>query len=113
MASGKQGGELSALEQKVMLAIMRQHPSAYGISIQEHLSEKTGKDYSFGSIYAVLERLAEKGFVKSRTGDPTAERGGKRKLFFSLSGKGITALEESLNALDVLRRGIRWKGVTA
>lgn len=112
MALQKHGFELSTLEQKVMLAIMRQHPSAYGVSIQEHLSVKTGREYSLGSIYAVLERLTEKGFVKSRSGDPTAERGGKRKMFFSLSGEGAAALEGSLNALDVLRKGNRWKGVT-
>jgi PadR family transcriptional regulator PadR len=95
-----------------MLVILRQHPSAYGISIHQRLEADTGRRYSFGSIYATLERLEEKGLVKSRMGEPTAERGGKSKLHFTLSSTGSVALEQSLIALDALRKGIRLKGLT-
>ena len=112
MASNRDLTELSALEQKIMLVILRQHPNAYGISIMDKLHEDTGKMYQVGSVYAALERLEEKGFVKSRQGEATAERGGKRKLHFILTGVGQSSLEAAMNSWDVLRKGLKLKGVT-
>jgi PadR family transcriptional regulator PadR len=113
VAPKKQSYDLSALEQKIMLVIMRQNPNAYGISIQDRLKEDTGKEYSFGSIYAALERLEDKGFVKSRVGEATAERGGKAKQYYVLSGEGQAALEAAMNTWDVLRAGAGLNGALA
>ena len=105
--------ELSTLENRVMMAILRLNPNAYGISIQDKLQEITGKEYSLGSIYAVLERLEDKGFIKSRTGEATAERGGKRKQYYVLAAEGEAVLHEAMNTWKALSRGIRLKGATA
>ena len=105
--------ELTALEQQIMLAIMGLHPDAYGVSIQDRIKDKTGKEPSVGSIYAALDRLEEKGFVKSRQGEPTAERGGRRKLYFTLTAPGQHTLKQSLQAIGSLSRGIRWKEAVA
>ncbi len=80
------------------------------MSIQEHIKERTGREPSTGSIYASLDRLEEKGFVKSRQGEATPERGGKRKLYFSITAPGRRALTESLQAIDALSYGLRLKG---
>jgi DNA-binding PadR family transcriptional regulator len=112
MAAHRDISDLSTLEQRIMLVILRQHPSAYGISIHQRLEADTGKRYSFGSIYATLERLEEKGLITSRMGEPTAERGGKSKLYFTVSNNGSVALQRSLNALDILRKGLRLKGLS-
>ena len=101
--------ELGLLEQQVMLAILRLHPTAYGVTIQGQIAERTGRSPSLGAIYAALDRLEQKGFVKSRKGEATAERGGKRKLYFTLTAPGHSTLEKSLRDLDSLRRGIPWK----
>lgn len=100
--------ELGQLDQQVMLAILRQQPTAYGVSIQELIKERTDREYSVGAIYASLERLEEKGYVKSKQGEPTAERGGRAKLYFNLTAPGQATLQRSLRAIDKLRRGIRW-----
>jgi len=102
--------ELTTLEQHLLLAIIGLHPNAYGVSIQEHIKERTGREPSTGSIYASLDRLEEKGFVKSRQGEATPERGGKRKLYFTITAPGQRALKESLQAIDALSHGLRWKG---
>lgn len=98
-------GTISSLEQQTMLAILRRQPSAYGISIRDELEARTGTRYSVGSIYATLDRLQQKGFLTSRTGEATAERGGKAKLYFELTGQGRQTLDASLRALDALREG--------
>lgn len=104
--------ELTTLEQHLLLAIIGLHPSAYGISIQDHIKDRTGREPSIGSVYASLDRLEEKGFVSSRQGEPTAERGGKRKLYFTITSPGQHSLRQSLQAIDSLSRCLRWKAAT-
>jgi DNA-binding PadR family transcriptional regulator len=101
--------QLGQLEQFVMLAVMRKYPTAYGVSIQRELLDRTKRDYSVGAIYTTLERLEKKGFVVPRQGEATAERGGRRKTYFSLTGKGQSALQASLGAIESLRRGLPLK----
>lgn len=87
----------------VMLAIQRRPKDAYGVTIQEEIKGADGKSMSFGVLYNVLVRLESDGLVRGRTGEATPERGGKAKRYYSLTGKGIRSLEESLAALDRLR----------
>lgn len=100
---------IGALEQHVLLAIMALDPDAYGVSIQEHIQQRAGYEPSIGSIYAALDRLEEKGYVRSRYGEVTPERGGKRKLYFLLTATGQATLRESLRAISSLQRGLRWR----
>lgn len=104
---------LRQTEQVVMLAILRKQPDAYGVSIYEELENRLGKEVAMATIYATLEKLEKKGFVRSRQGQATAERGGRAKMFFDITGKGQQALNASLNALDRLRSGTELAGATA
>src|ERR1700730_15720767 len=104
--------ELTTLEQHLLLAIIGLHPNAYGVSIQDHIKELTGREPSTGSVYAGLDRLEEKGFVNSRQGEPTKERGGKRKLYFTITKPGQRALKQALEAIDALRDFAELEAVT-
>ncbi len=99
---------LSALEQHLLMAVMALQPAAYGISIKDHITDRAGYEPSLGSIYAALGRLEEKGYVQSRTGEATPERGGRAKLYFSLTASGQATLQQSLRAIQSLQRGLRW-----
>ncbi len=103
--------QIGQFEQLVLLAILRKQPTAYGISIQEELRIRTAREYSVGAIYATLDRLEKKGFVKTKQGEATAQRGGRRKLYFSLTAPGQSALQASLNALDSLRSNMELAAV--
>jgi DNA-binding PadR family transcriptional regulator len=100
--------DIGVLEQQVMLAIMALDPNAYGVSIADHIKERAGYEPSPGSVYAALERLQDKGYVKSRVGESTAERGGRRKFYFNVTASGQQTLRRSLDAITSLRRGIQW-----
>jgi PadR family transcriptional regulator, regulatory protein PadR len=93
------------VEQDVLSAVFHLHPDAYGVSVRNVIETYTQRRYSFGTIYAALERLELGGFVISREGEPEKKRGGRRKLFFTISGEGKKALDSSLNALVSLGRG--------
>lgn len=86
--------DLGLLEQQVLLACVRLHPNGYGVSIGDEIARRTGKEYSPGSIYAAIERLENKGYLKRRKGEATAVRGGRAKEYFTVSGEGQTALED-------------------
>jgi DNA-binding PadR family transcriptional regulator len=105
--------DLTLIEQQTLLGIMRLHPFAYGVSIRDEIKLRTGKEYSFGSIYAILERLEDRGMIESREGEATGSRGGRKKLYFTISGAGQKALQASLNAMDALRAGLKMKGALA
>jgi PadR family transcriptional regulator len=96
--------DLSSLEQQMMLAITKLMPNAYGVAIGDHIERVTGRSYSVGAVYAALERLEDCGLLASRQGEPTAARGGRRKLYFDLTARGQITLKESLAVIDKLRK---------
>jgi PadR family transcriptional regulator PadR len=100
---------IGALEQHVLLAIVALHPDAYGVSIQDHIQRRAGYEPSIGSVYAAVDRLEEKGFIKSRQGEPGPRPGGRRKLHFTVTANGQATLQESLRAISSLQRGLRWR----
>ena len=59
--------DLTLIEQHTLLGIMRLHPSAYGVSIRDEIRLRTDKEFSLGSIYAVLERLEDRGLIEVAT----------------------------------------------
>ena len=77
-----------------MLSIMILDENAYGVSIQEDVSNRTGRHVSRGALHTALTRLEEKGLINSMYGEPTAERGGRRKRYYQVSNKGRASLEE-------------------
>jgi DNA-binding PadR family transcriptional regulator len=88
------GKWLSRKEEFLLLAILKLRDDAYGVTIRRHLVEVTGKHWSIGAIYDVLDRLTRKKLVTVRTGTPLAERGGKARQYYGVTRKGHEALEE-------------------
>jgi PadR family transcriptional regulator PadR len=85
---------LSRQEELLLLTIWRLGSNAYGVTIRESVSELTGKYWSIGAVYDVLDRLTRKSLVSTRVGFPTKVRGGKSKRFYKMTEKGYRALEE-------------------
>lgn len=100
------GEYLGEFEQMVMLAVARLEREAYGIAILDEIRERTGTEVAVGSVYAALDRLERQGYVSSRVGDPTPERGGRAKRFFSLEPAGAYALGRARSAIDALWDGL-------
>lgn len=85
---------LGEFEEVVLLTTAVLNGQAYGVAITEELEKQTGRQVSISAIHAALSRLEEKGFVSSRMGGATAERGGRRKRLFSVTVAGNRALQE-------------------
>lgn len=100
------GDYLGEFEQMVMLAVARLDEGAYGMAILDEIAERTGSEVAVASVYACLERLERRGYVASRVGDPTPERGGRAKRFFHLEPAGVHALRRARSVLDSLWEGL-------
>jgi PadR family transcriptional regulator, regulatory protein PadR len=109
MASQMDGNDrLGRFEELVLLALVRLRENAYGVPIRREIAERTGRDVSFGAVYTTLERLERKGYVSSRVGDPTPERGGRAKRYFRIEAPGITALNRSQQAVTRMAVGFAY-----
>jgi DNA-binding PadR family transcriptional regulator len=100
---------LGEFEQLVLLAVLRLGDEAYGAAIGRELREKAGRDPSPGAIFTTLERLEARGLVRSRYGEPTPERGGRRKRYYRLRSAGQRALARSYGATIRMARGLEGK----
>ncbi|MEO1253671.1 MAG: PadR family transcriptional regulator [Bacteroidota bacterium] len=94
--------QLGEFEELVLLTVAAQHDQAYGVSIHDFLSAETKKKINVSAIHVTLKRLEKKGFVESRFGGITEERGGRRKKFYVVTSLGKKALDASHD----LRTGI-------
>ncbi len=97
---------LGEFEQLVLLALVRLGDEAYGISIHNELLRRARRDVTVAAVYKTLERLEDKGLAASWVGEPTAERGGRRKKYFRIQPAGRRALTHALASLRRMTDGL-------
>ena len=97
---------LGEFEQLVLFAVLHLEGEAYGVAIRREIEARTGRSVSSGAVYTTLERLETRGLVTSVWGDPTPERGGKRKRWYALRPAGRQALAQSWHAVRAMARGV-------
>jgi PadR family transcriptional regulator, regulatory protein PadR len=84
---------LGEFEELVLLMVAALHDEAYGVSILENLESELNKKLNISAIHVALKRMEDKGFVKSRFGGITADRGGRRKKFYKITALGKRTLD--------------------
>lgn len=97
---------LGDFEQLILLALLRLGPEAYGAELHREIEGRSGRKVSMGALYTTLSRMEKKGYVSSRIGEPTAERGGRRKKYFQLEAVGREALSRSYEAVRRMASGL-------
>lgn len=100
-------GNLTRNEEIVLVAILKLRGDAYGVSIKNEISALTGEDWNYGLLYCALDQLVKKGHLIKREGKPVPERGGRRKMFYSISPSGRQAL-----ALAYELKRTLWEGIS-
>jgi DNA-binding PadR family transcriptional regulator len=93
---------LGELEELVLLMVALLNNEAYGVPIVEELKNTTGREITISAIHAVLHRLEEKGFVISKMGGASTERGGRRKRLFSITAYGRQAIQEHRDTREII-----------
>jgi PadR family transcriptional regulator PadR len=99
---------IGEFEEIVLLITASLEGDAYGVTITNEIERQTGRSAGFNTVHTTLQRLEEKGFILSKMGGATAERGGRRKRYFTITALGSRTLRE----LKALRERL-WKEVPA
>jgi DNA-binding PadR family transcriptional regulator len=87
--------QITILEEIILTTILRLKEEAYGVAIRQKVADLINKDLLYGTLYNTLDQLFRKGYVNKAQGKPSPERGGRGKIFYSLTPKGTKALQES------------------
>lgn len=101
---------VQGFDEIVLLAVLKLGKNAYGVTIRHAVEDATQRATSIGAIYTTLERLEQKGFISSRQGESTPERGGRAKRYFNIEGAGIQALADADLARKRLAGGLQTAG---
>ena len=86
---------LTKFEEMLLLAIWRLKDAAYGVKIRQEVMRVTGENLTYGTLYSALDQLTRKLYVSKTIGEPTAERGGRRKIYYALAPEGSQALRRA------------------
>jgi DNA-binding PadR family transcriptional regulator len=98
---------LGEFEQSILFALLElELEEAYGVSIRQAIEARTGRSVSSGAVYTTLDRLRDQGLVKSWVGEPTSERGGRRKRLYNLQPAGVEALGEAVRIFRSMSNGL-------
>ena len=98
---------LGEFEQAILFSLLQlDEDEAYGVRVREAIEERTGRVISSGAVYTALDRMADRGLVTSFLGEPTSERGGRRKRLYSLEPAGLEALKRSVTHFQDMSRGL-------
>jgi PadR family transcriptional regulator PadR len=97
---------LGDFEQLVLLALVRLGPEAYGATIRREIEARTGRDLAISAVYITLDRLEVKGLVRSRVGEPTPQRGGRRRKHFVVLPAGRRAIAYACRAFGQMVEGL-------
>ena len=96
---------IGEFELAILLSVGQLRDEAYGVAVRGTVSKRLGRDCSIGAVYTTLQRLENKGFVKSWTSDPTPVRGGRAKRYFELTAAGDRAIRQAQTTAQRLWSG--------
>jgi DNA-binding PadR family transcriptional regulator len=98
---------LGDVEEVVLLAIARCEPDAYGMRLRQEIEEQSGRSVAIGAVYASIERLEEKGYIRAAPPPQGADRDPRARRFFAVTAAGARALEDTAAVRDRLWRGLK------
>lgn len=88
------GTNLGELEELIMLTVALLYDEAYGVAVMKEIKNRCNRSITISTVHAALARLQSKGYVDSRYGEATSERGGRRKHLFRVTKSGQKVLEQ-------------------
>lgn len=99
---------LGEFEYLLITAAARLGDDAYGAAIRQEIEAATGRPCSIGALYTTLDRLEEKGLLRTWMGEATPQRGGRARRMVQVSAKGVQEAEAFYRAVMQVSRGAAW-----
>ena len=86
-------GYLGEFEELILTLVAGLQEDAYGAAIAEEIETRMKRDVNLSAIHVTLYRLEDKGYIKSKLGGSTKERGGRRKRIYTVTSAGMAMLK--------------------
>lgn len=86
---------IGEFEEVILLLVGILGDEAYAFNISFEFEKQTGRSVSVGAVHSALNRLEEKGCLKSSMGEPTQDRGGRRKRIYTITAYGNRLLKSA------------------
>jgi len=100
---------LGEFEYLLLSVSARLGDEAYGAAIRSAIERATGRPCSVGALYTTIDRLERKGLIDTWLGEPTAERGGRRKRHVRLTAAGRKEAAAFYEAVVRATEGVTWQ----
>lgn len=85
---------LGEFEEVILTLVAALQEAAYGAAITDEIESKLKRDVNLSAVHVTLYRLEDKGYVKSKLGGGTNERGGRRKRIYTITAAGMALLRQ-------------------
>jgi PadR family transcriptional regulator PadR len=83
---------LGEFEELILTMVAALQDDAYGAAIADEIEQRLKRDVTLSAVHVTLYRLEDKGYIKSKVGGATNERGGRRKRIYSITTAGLAIL---------------------
>ena len=100
------GRALGEFEQLILFAMVELEDEAFGAAIGRTIEERTTRQVAVGAVYTALDRLETRGLITSRVGEPTPERGGRRRKYYALQPEVALELRRSVDVIRTMAEGL-------
>ncbi|MCW5910495.1 MAG: helix-turn-helix transcriptional regulator [Cyclobacteriaceae bacterium] len=84
---------LGEFEELVLTMVAALQEDAYGAAIAEEIETRLKREVNLSAVHVTLYRLEDKGYLKSKMGGGTQERGGRRKRIYTITNAGLAMLK--------------------
>jgi PadR family transcriptional regulator PadR len=89
---------LGEFEELILTMVGALQEDAYGAAIAEEIETRLKREVNLSAVHVTLYRLEDKGFIKSKLGGATNERGGRRKRIYTITSAGMAMLRAMKDA---------------
>lgn len=84
---------LGDFEELILTIVAAFQENAYGAAITLEIEKWIGRKVTLSAVHVTLYRLEDKGYIKSKIGGATSERGGRRKRIYTITSAGVAILK--------------------
>lgn len=97
---------LSRADEILLVAVLCLGDDAYSTTIREEVGRRAGKSVTLGSLWVSLDHLAGGGYLRKSPRRAEDSRGGRPRIYYRLTPKGVRALKREREQQERL-----WDGV--
>jgi PadR family transcriptional regulator PadR len=94
--------DLALIEEMILLSVWKLKDNAYGVTLRQHISEKTKRLFPYGTLYSTLDKMVGNGYLTKKVSEPLPERGGRSRNYYHITSEGFNALKAALELKQAL-----------